>query len=103
MMDANKPMVPACQHVVYHGRVQGVGFRLTTAQIARRYAVDGYVRNMPEGTVEIVVRCEPSVLEKFLKAVENTFEGHIDHRDLREATSNECFEIETLSGFEIRY
>ena len=103
MTDANTPTEPPCHHIVYHGRVQGVGFRLTATQIARRFAVAGYVKNMPDGTVEIVIRAEPRILNEFLEAVEETFEGYIDHRDIREATPNECFEIETLSGFEIRY
>lgn len=92
-----------CHHVVFHGRVQGVGFRLTATQIARRFAVEGYVKNMPDRTVEMVVRCEPATLEEFLAAVEEVFEGHITHREIREATPNECFEIETRSGFEVRY
>ena len=92
-----------CQHVVYYGRVQGVGFRLTTTQIARRYPVQGYVKNMPNRTVELVVQCDAKALNEFLAAVENAFEGHIDRREIREATPNECFEIENRTGFEIRY
>ena len=92
-----------CHHVVYHGHVQGVGFRLTATQIARRLPLSGYVKNMPSGTVEMVVRCDPSTLEDFLKEVDAAFEGHIDRREIREATPNECFDIETHTGFEIRY
>lgn len=104
MSDAKQPQAEIpCHHVVYHGRVQGVGFRLTATQIARQFEVSGYVKNIPNRTVEMVVRCEPAVLDQFLKAVENQFEGHIDRREIREATPNECFEVETLGGFEIRY
>ncbi len=92
-----------CHHVVYHGRVQGVGFRLTACQIARRFPVSGYVKNMPSGTVEMVVRSDQAALEDFLKDVEAAFEGDIDDREIREATPNECFDIETHAGFEIRY
>jgi acylphosphatase len=102
MTDKNQPET-ACHHVVYHGRVQGVGFRLTATHIARNFPVSGYVKNMPNRTVEIVVRCDPSTLEKFLRAIDEQFEGYIDNREIREATPNECFEIETKSGFEIRY
>ncbi len=92
-----------CHHVVYHGHVQGVGFRLTACQIARRFPISGYVKNMPGGTVEMVVRSEPSAQDEFLKEVDAAFAGHIDRREIREATPNECFEIETHTGFEIRY
>lgn len=104
MTDTNQaqPETP-CHHVVYHGRVQGVGFRLTTTQIARSFPVDGYVKNMPNRTVELVVRCDQKTLEKFLGAIEDQFAGHIDSHEIREATPNECFEIETKSGFQIRY
>lgn len=47
---------PACrQTVCFSGRVQGVGFRYTTRNIAIQYNVDGYVRNMPDGRVELVM------------------------------------------------
>jgi acylphosphatase len=93
----------ACHRVVFHGRVQGVGFRLTATHIARNFPVTGYVKNMPNRTVEMVVRCNQATLEKFLKAVEEEFAGHIDSQEIREATPNECFEIESRNGFEIRY
>ena len=92
-----------CHHVVYHGRVQGVGFRWTACQIARRFPMSGYVKNMPGGTVEMVFRSEPSTRDAFLKEVDAAFEGHIDRREIREATPNECSGIETHTGFEVRY
>lgn len=39
---------------VVHGTVQGVGFRYHTHQTAQRLGVKGFVRNQPDGTVEIV-------------------------------------------------
>lgn len=39
----------------FDGRVQGVGFRYTAMNIAQSYDVVGYVRNMPDGRVEMVV------------------------------------------------
>lgn len=104
MTEPNPPQPETCcQHVVYHGRVQGVGFRLTATHIARNFPVSGYVKNMPNRTVELVVRSTPATLERFLKAIDEQFAGDIDSREIREATPNECFEIETKSGFEIRY
>ncbi len=39
---------------VVHGVVQGVGFRYYACQIAQQLGVKGFVRNQPDGTVEIV-------------------------------------------------
>ena len=37
------------------GRVQGVGFRYTAHNIARRHDVTGYVKNLTDGRVELVM------------------------------------------------
>jgi acylphosphatase len=42
------------RHVTVHGRVQGVWFRESTRRLAERHGVAGWVRNMPDGTVEAV-------------------------------------------------
>ena len=41
-----------CCRVIFHGRVQGVWFRDSTATEAQRIGLDGWVRNLPDGTVE---------------------------------------------------
>jgi acylphosphatase len=38
------------------GRVQGVGFRWFVMRAAGRLGLEGYVRNLPDGTVEVVAR-----------------------------------------------
>jgi acylphosphatase len=46
------------------GRVQGVGFRYFTQAAAARAGVGGWVRNNPDGTVEIAAAGEPEALER---------------------------------------
>lgn len=38
----------------FSGHVQGVGFRFTVVELARRSKVNGYVQNLPDGEVEVV-------------------------------------------------
>jgi acylphosphatase len=85
--------------VVYSGRVQGVGFRYTTRSIARRYAVAGYVRNLPDGRVELVAQGDPGELKQFLSEVRDAFQSHIrdEKSDAQPAAAGE------FSGFEIRH
>lgn len=45
--------MPQIQATV-HGRVQGVGYRYNTQQIAQNLGVTGFARNLSDGTVEIV-------------------------------------------------
>ncbi len=43
-----------CRHFWISGRVQGVGFRATTATEAWHLGVRGYARNLPDGRVEVL-------------------------------------------------
>ncbi len=48
------------------GRVQGVGFRYYTLTKARDMGVNGWVKNLPDGTVEICVAGEEQVMDDFI-------------------------------------
>ena len=82
----------------YSGRVQGVGFRYTTSRVAADYAVEGYVRNLPDGRVELVAEGEAAELDALMKEVRRHMAGHI--RDERSDTSEPTGEF---PGFQIRY
>jgi acylphosphatase len=51
---------------VVHGRVQGVGYRATTLDEARRLGLAGWVRNRIDGTVEVLAEGAESKLRLFL-------------------------------------
>ena len=63
--------------VYYSGHVQGVGFRYTTQSVARRFAVTGFVRNLPDGRVELVAEGEQREVEAFLAQVREHFSDRI--------------------------
>ncbi len=54
------------RRVRVHGRVQGVGFRWSAREAARRAGVGGVVRNLPDGTVEAEVEGTPDAVDAML-------------------------------------
>ena len=46
--------------------VQGVCFRMETRAEAQRLGVSGYVRNMPDGSVEAVAEGDPAAVESLI-------------------------------------
>ena len=70
-------MTAVARHVLYEGRVQGVGFRYTASRLAARHGVAGTVRNLPTGEVELMAEGEPERVEAFLAAVANCFRANI--------------------------
>jgi acylphosphatase len=86
-----------CKNVRYSGRVQGVGFRYTAQQLAVGHAVAGYVRNCPDGDVELVAEGEADEVERFLAAVAARMAGYIALTDVNDAPP------EGRTGFHIRH
>lgn len=84
--------------VYYSGRVQGVGFRYTTRRIAAGFDVAGYVRNLPDGRVELVAEGNTDQLDRFLGKVRARFDGYIRDEAASTMASNGQFR-----SFEIRH
>lgn len=58
--------------VIFSGSVQGVGFRYTAETLSRKFPVTGFVRNLSDGTVELVAEGEEEVLTGFLAAIKDS-------------------------------
>ena len=86
------------REVHFSGRVQGVGFRFTTQNLARQFRVSGFVRNLPDGRVQLVAEGEARELDRFLALLGERMEDLI--RDVK-------VDVSAVSGdfddFSIRY
>jgi len=65
-------------HILFSGRVQGVGFRYTSKQVSDRFEVVGWVKNLPNGSVEMIVEGEASELKRYVAAVTSSTHGRVD-------------------------
>ena len=74
-----------CRRVYYSGRVQGVGFRFTSKHVARGFDVAGYVRNLPDGRVELVAEGDRAEIDAFLQAIQDAMDRYI-----RDVTVESC-------------
>ncbi len=58
-----------CLHIFVSGIVQGVGFRYFTKRVAEQLNLCGWVRNLPDGRVEIEVEGSEDALKEFLSLI----------------------------------
>ncbi len=84
--------------VHFSGTVQGVGFRYATLRAAGGHDVAGYVRNLPDGRVEVVAEGSPHALDAFLADVQERMRGYIRRtaQQLGEPTGR-------FDGFNVRF
>ena len=54
-------------YAVVTGKVQGVAYRAYVQDAATRFALLGYVRNLPDGTVAVVAQGMPDILKEFVE------------------------------------
>jgi acylphosphatase len=85
------------RRVKVHGRVQGVFFRDSTRQRANAHGVNGWARNMPDGSVEAVLEGDPEAVQRVVRFLRTG----PPHADVERVEVNEE-EPEGLSGFWIR-
>ncbi len=86
------------REIHYSGRVQGVGFRYTVRWVAQRFAVAGFVRNLPDGRVQLVAEGRVDEIRRFLDAVQTEMGQYI-----RETQENAGPASGRFQGFEIRF
>jgi acylphosphatase len=86
-----------CKHAYYSGRVQGVGFRFTAQQVAQGFAVAGFVRNLPDGSVEVLAEGAEEQVNGFLSTLAQRMADYIEKFRVREEAP------QGVQGFRIKY
>ena len=72
------------KHIIFVGRVQGVGFRFTAFHAANRYRLTGMVRNVSDGTVEMLAQGQSGDIDNFITDIKQTFLGYITQTKIQE-------------------
>ena len=86
------------KHVVYKGRVQGVGFRFTAQRIAMRYELSGFVKNLPDGSVEMFAQGHPEDVADTLRDIGESFDAYLKETIINDSPLNN-----RLHGFDIAF
>jgi acylphosphatase len=96
-MTADRHAGDQTRRYLFFGRVQGVGFRFTTAELARFCSIQGYVRNRPDGSVELVAQGAEQEIDRLLEQLGKRFAGNIEERTVEDLAGGETF-----TSFEVR-
>ncbi len=74
----------AARHVIFIGRVQGVGFRFTAHRMAHRHQLTGFVRNLPDGTVEMLVQGPAGDIDDCIRDIKDYFGDYLRETRIEE-------------------
>ena len=86
-------------HMKIFGRVQGVWFRASTQEAAQRLGLIGWVRNTPDGAVEVHAQGEHEAVDNLLSwCYQGPPGARVEKIDCRKTPVNDA-----LGGFSIRY
>jgi acylphosphatase len=72
------------KRIIFIGRVQGVGFRFTARRIASRHRLTGFVRNLHNGTVEMLAQGTSDDIDNCITDIKQAFLGYITQIKIEE-------------------
>lgn len=81
-------MSQIAKHIIFIGQVQGVGFRFTAFNMANRCQLTGFVRNLPDGAVEMLVQGPAEIVNGCIQDIEESFSGYIREAKITETPSD---------------
>lgn len=73
---------PIRKHIIFHGWVQGVGFRYYAENKARQLGLTGWVRNLYDGTVEMEVQGRESEIDELILFLDRQRHIRIEKMDV---------------------
>ncbi len=87
-------------HIIVTGRVQGVGFRYFTVRCANDLGISGWVRNLPDGSVETAIQGRGENIEEMIERLrQGPGAANVSSLEIEEIESGS----EELSGFAMRF
>lgn len=63
--------------IIFVGRVQGVGFRFTAHRMANRHQLTGFVRNLPDGNVEMLAQGQLEDIDDCIRDIKEDLTGYV--------------------------
>ncbi|MEM9281062.1 MAG: acylphosphatase [Verrucomicrobiota bacterium] len=84
---------------LFEGRVQGVGFRYSTKNLAKGFDVVGWVKNLPDGRVELQIMGDEEELDEFIQELHDSPLGPL----IKEQEERAVPLLEDVRGFSIKH
>jgi len=91
-------MDQVAKHITFSGEVQGIGFRFTALNVATQYHLTGYVRNLPNGMVEMLAQGPAQDIDDCIRNLQESFAGYV-----REAKTEDAAFDPKHKGFKITF
>jgi len=91
-------MSQIAKHIIFTGQVQGIGFRFTALSAANRRGLTGFVRNLPDGSVEMLAQGSSGDIDDYIRDLQEYFAGYI-----RETKFEDVLFSPHLKNFKITY
>lgn len=76
------------KHIIFKGHVQGVGFRYTSYRAANKSQLTGWVRNLPDGSVEMLAQGQAQDIDDCINDIQESFGGYIHETQVNEQPYN---------------
>lgn len=76
------------KHIIFAGRVQGVGFRYTAQRIAILHQLTGFVRNVSNGTVEMLIQGPIEDVDGCIADIKDSFAGYLREVKIEKVAHN---------------